>query len=243
VKGVPKPVQHKKKPHRACRGERKRNRQPISGAGPSLSDFLKLLPAPFALSDSSLGSYARQLELRRQRLERLKMRAAAKGFVIAPQRVHPPNLAKLKSLERKLEMFPTRRRLLKRGEFRAYADALRRIQRAIFGLIHKIQNSEHRSRQERYLARVGRLFLDAPDDVLESFIVSRRTRSGHNLHATALARIRASKLPPGQLAEWGRRGAQARLQKRSITAIDGPRTNPGASLPNAVPVSTAPESE
>jgi hypothetical protein len=54
---------------------------------------------------------------------------AKKAFVSAPWRA--PNLAKLHVLERELEMFRTRRRLLKRSEFRVYVVALRRLQRAI----------------------------------------------------------------------------------------------------------------
>ena len=238
----PKPLQHNKEAHRARGPGRKRDRQQSSGAGLSPSDFLKLLPAPFTVSDRSLGSYARQLALRRQRLERLSARAAAKGFVIAPQRVHPPNLTKLQSLVRELETFPTRRRLLKRSEFRIYTDALRRMRRTQAGLIRKVEQAEHRGRQERYLARIGRLFLDAPDDVLESFIVGRRNRSRKNLHAAALARMRAANLRPGQLSEWGRRGAQARLDKR-LVRIDAQTTSiPAASSLNEDPASNAPES-
>ncbi len=222
---------------------RKRKRHLNSKVRLSPTDLLKLLPEPFALSDRSLRSYARQLALRRQRLERLSARAAAKGFVIAPQRVHVPNLAKLKALERVLEAFPTRRRLLKRSEFRIYTDVLRPMRRVLAGLMGKVEQAAHRGRQERYLARIGRIFLDAPDEVLESFIVGRRNQSGKNLHAAAMARLRAANLRPSQLSEWGRRGAQARLRKRSITGVDGPTTSLSASLRNEVPFSNAPESE
>jgi hypothetical protein len=168
--------------------------------------FSGTLPGPFALSDRSLGSYVRQLALRRQRLERLKTRSAAKGFVVSPQRVHAPRLAKPQALERELGRFPTRRRLLKRSEFRVYADVLRRMRRTLAALIHRVQGCAHRDRQERYLARIGRILLDAPDEVLESFIVGRRNQSGRNLHAAAMARMRAANLRPEQLSEWGRRG-------------------------------------
>jgi hypothetical protein len=183
------------------------------------------------------------LDLRRQRLERLKTRAGKTGFVVAPERIHAPDLAKLNALERELETFPTRRRLLKRSEFRVYANTLRRMQRTIAGLISRVRESGHRAREERYLARIGRLFLDAPDDVLESFIVSRRNRSGKNLHAAALARMRAANLRPGQLSEWGRRGVQVRLEKRRIagTKVES-IPSPLASSTNENPASTAPES-
>jgi hypothetical protein len=223
--------------------EDERKRQQSSRVGLSPTDFLKLLPEPFALSNRSLGAYARQLALRRQRLERLTMHAVAKGFVVAPQRVHAPHLAKLQSLVRELDTFPTRRRLLKRSEFRVYADALRQTRRAIAGLIRKVQKAEHCGRQERYLARVGRLFLDAPDDMLESFIIGRRNKSGKNLHAAALARMRAENLRRGQLSEWGRRGARARLQKREITGIDGATPSLAVSSRSEAPVSNALESE
>ena len=49
------------------------------------------------------------------------------------------NLPKLGAVERELETFQTRTRLLKRDEIHVYADALRRLQRAIAGLIRKVQ--------------------------------------------------------------------------------------------------------
>ena len=116
------------------------------------------------------------------------------------------------------------------------------MRRALAGLINKVQESEHRARQERYPARVGRLFLDAPDDMLESFVIGRRNKSGKNLHAAAMARMRAANLRPGQLSELGRRGAQMRLQKRGVIGIGGPTTNLGASRPNEAPGATAPSS-
>jgi hypothetical protein len=119
-------------------------------------DFRRLLPEPFPLSNRSLGSYARQLALRVQRLERLKARAAARGFVVAPSGCTRPNLAKLRALEKELEGFPTRRRLLKRSEFPVYADALGRMRCVLAGLIRKVEHAGHRGRQERYLARIGR---------------------------------------------------------------------------------------
>lgn len=157
--------------------QRTRKSQPNGKVSVSPIDFLRLLPEPFGLSDHSLSDYTRQLQLRRLGLERLKARFAKNGFVVAPQRVHSPNLTKLQALKRELETFPTRRRLLKRSEFRVYADALRRMQRTIAGLVRRVQKSGHRGMEERYLARIGRLFLEAPDDVLEAFIVSRRNRS------------------------------------------------------------------
>jgi hypothetical protein len=79
--------------------------------------------------------------------------------------------------------------------------------------------------------------------VLECFIVSRRNRMGKNLHAAALARIRAANLRPGQLSEWGRRGAQVRREKRRAARTDGESTpSPLASSTNETPASTAPES-
>jgi hypothetical protein len=64
-----------------------------------------------------------------------------------------------------------------------------------------------RDKQEAYLARIGRLFLDAPADVLEKFILNRRNLAGSNLHAAALARMRSDRLPREKLAEWGRRAS------------------------------------
>ena len=95
-----------------------------------------------------LGDLAR----RRQRLELLKARAAKKGFVFAPKRVHAANLARLQALGRELQSFPTSRQLLKRREFESTL-TLFDNRRA---LIHKVQDSAHRYREERYLPRIAR---------------------------------------------------------------------------------------
>jgi hypothetical protein len=87
-----------------------------------------------------------------------------------------------------------------------------------------------------------RLFLDAPDEVLEAFIIGRRNRSGKNFHAAALARMRAANLQSGRLSEWGRRGAQVQLEKRRAAMLDGSTPSLAASLPKEVPTSTAPSS-
>jgi len=191
----------------------KRNRQSTSAVRLSPTDYLKLLPEP-PLAIDTMNFFARDLAQHFQRVDRLKRLASKKGIVFGPERVHLPNLAKLDALERELRTFPTRRRFLTVKQFPAYADALRRMRRTMAGLTEQMRKSQHRDRQEAYLARVGRLFLDAPPDVLESFILNRSNNAGSNLHATALARMRNDGLSHEKLAEWGRRGAQARWAKR-----------------------------
>lgn len=125
-----------------------------------------------------------------------------------------PNLSKLDALERQLREFPTRRRLLTIKQFATFTDTIRRLRRSVAGLTGQVRKYEHRARQAAYLARIGRLFLDAPDDVLERFILSRQNRAGANVHAVALARKREAKLTSAKLAEWGRKGAEVLWQKR-----------------------------
>jgi hypothetical protein len=92
--------------------------------------------------------------------------------------------------------------------------ASRSRRRSVAGLAQQARKSQHRDRQEAYLARIGRLFLDAPADVLESFILDRRDKKGANIHAVALARKRNANLPRERLSEWGRKGAEALWRKR-----------------------------
>jgi hypothetical protein len=110
-------------------------------------------------------------------MDRLRGLAAGRDFVVAPQRVYVPNLDKLSGLERELREFPTRRRLLTVKQFLTYADALRRMRRAVAGLAQRVRKSQHSEGQEAYLARIGRLFLDAPADVLAGFVLNRRKES------------------------------------------------------------------
>jgi hypothetical protein len=93
--------------------------------------------------------------------------------------------------------------------------------------IRKIRQSEQRDYQQRYLARVGQIFLDASPEVLEGFILTRRNQAGRNVHAAALARLRRA--TPHQLSEWGRRSAEVRRQKR-LTAVVAPTSSPAESF-------------
>jgi hypothetical protein len=56
------------------------------------TDLLKLIPSPIVLSDCSLAGYARRLEQRRERLQRLTARFAGKEFVTIPRQIHLPKL-------------------------------------------------------------------------------------------------------------------------------------------------------
>jgi hypothetical protein len=71
------------------------------------------------------------------------------------------------------------------------------------------------------VARIGPLFLDAPADVLESFMLYRGNASGSNIHAAALARKRNANLPREKLSEWGRKGAEAMWVKRRACTEEG----------------------
>jgi hypothetical protein len=133
---------------------------------------------------------------------------------------HLSGAAKLPISHRKaVETLPTRRKRLKRSEFKIYLDTMRRLRGAIVVAIRKIWQSEQRDYQQRYLAVVGQIFLDAPPDVLEGFILTRRNQAGRNLHAAALARMRAA--TPQQLSEWAgaarRRGGKS---ARSVRRLD-----------------------
>jgi hypothetical protein len=162
------------------------------------------------------------------------------------RRVHTPSLSKLDALKRKLRDFPTRRRLLTIKEFTVYLDALHKMRRSVAGLAEQVHRQGHRNAQEAYLARVGRVFLDAPPAVLEEFIVNRPNRAGSNLHAAALARIRNEGLPHEKLAEWGRKGAQTRWKKPLagvVNPADAVTTPiPDESLPSVSSVASAPSS-
>jgi hypothetical protein len=194
-------------------------------------DFLSLIPEPLTVTTGNF--LARDLVRGFKRLERLQTLAAGKGFVLAPRRVHTPNLSKLDALDRKLRGFPTRRRLLTVKEFALYLDALRQMRRSVAGLARQVRRYNHNASQERYLGRVGRLFLDAPADVLERFILNRGNRAGSNLHAVALARMRNDGLPREKLAEWGSKGAQARWEKRPATTVEeGSISSPAGSSLN-----------
>ena len=192
------------------------------------------------LSDRSLAGYARRLEQRRERLQRLTARFAGKGFVTIPRQIHLPKLTQLEALAKEVETLPTRRKCLTRKEFGIYVDALRQMRGVIAGLMRKVQDAGHRARQDRYLVKIGQLFLDAPPDVLEGFILTRRNQAGRNLHAAALARMRAA--TPQQLSEWGRRSAEVRRQKRPLIAAAASTPSPSVSSANESATASSRES-
>jgi hypothetical protein len=147
----------------------------------------------------------------------------------------------LDALERELREFPTRRRLLTIKQFATFTDTIRQLRRSVAGLTGQVRKYEHRARQAAYLARIGRLFLDAPDEVLERFILSRQNAAGENVHAVALALKRSLMLPPRQLAEWVRKGAQARWAKGKTANGEELLSSPAAASLNEAPVSGAHE--
>src|SRR5262249_53311218 len=137
------------------------------------SDLMKLVPGPFLVSDRSLAEYARRLDRRRERLQRLTARLAGKEFVTIPRQIHVPKLVQLESMANQIDALPTCRKCLKRAEFRIYMDALRQLRGTVAGLVRKVQNIGYRADEDRYLMKVGRLFLDAPPDVFGAFILIR----------------------------------------------------------------------
>jgi hypothetical protein len=166
-----KPLQHRKD-QRVARG-RAVKKHPQVRLTPT--EILKLLPSPVVLPDRSLTALEHRLDQRRQRLCRLMAHRTRKEIVlVVPQRINSPSLVTLERLERDIATIPTRRKLLTRAQYKIHMDALLRMKGVIVAVIRKVQAAENYRKQERYLARVGQIFLDAPVDVLESFIVGRR---------------------------------------------------------------------
>ena len=152
-----------------------------------------------------------------------------------------PSTVRLEGLLEQIQTLPTRRKCLTRAEFKVYLDTVLRVRDAIVVAIRKIRQSKQRDYQQRYLARVGQIFLDATPDVLEGFILTRRNQVGRSVHAVAMARMRRA--TSQQLSEWGRRGAEVRRQKRALIAAAGPTSNPSVASANESATSSALESE
>ena len=112
---------------------------------------------------------------------------------------------------------------------------------AIATLARKFRRLENIDKQYRYWARVGEIFLDAPSGAFESFLAGRRNRRGQNLHAVAMARLRRS--TPQQISEWGRRSAEVRRQKRTLSAATGPTSSPSVASASESATASALESE
>jgi len=161
--------------------------------------------------------------------------------VTIPRQIHLPKLTKLEALAKEVGTLPTRRKCLTRKEFGIYVDALRQMRGVIAGLMRKVQDAGHRACQDRYLVKIGQLVVDAPDDVLEAFILGRCNKPGRNFHAAALARMRTA--TPQQLSEWGRRSAEVRRQKRAVIAAAGPTSSPSVASANESATASALESE
>jgi hypothetical protein len=68
---------------------------------------------------------ARQLDVRRARLERALAHRTRKEIVLGPRYVQVPKLARLEALAKQVETLPTHRKCLTRREFGVYVDALR----------------------------------------------------------------------------------------------------------------------
>jgi hypothetical protein len=193
------------------------------------------------LADRSLTAIERQLSIRRARLERALAHRTRKEIVLGPRHVQVPKLARLEALAKQVETLPTHRKCLTRREFAVYVDALRQVRGAIATLARKFRRLENIDKQYRYWARVGEIFLDAPSGAFESFLAGRRNRRGQNVHAVALARMRAA--TPQQLSEWGRRSAEVRREKRALIVAAGPTSSPSVASANESATASAHESE
>jgi hypothetical protein len=224
----PKPLQRRKDQH----STRSRRKKPGGKAVHlSLTDFLNLLPRP-VLADRSLTAIARQLDVRRARLESALAHRTRKEIVLRPRYVQVPKLTRLEALAKQVDMLQTHRKCLTRREFGVYVDALRQMRGVIATLACKFRRLENIDKQQRYWARVGEVFLDAPSGAFESFLAGRRNRRGQNSAAIALSRMRRA--TPQQLAEWGRRGGEATQRKR-ISAAAAPIPSQCVSLSIEVP--------
>jgi hypothetical protein len=178
-------------------------------------------------------------------LEKLERRARRGSY--EPRRVFRPNLEELKQLRKEIAGLPKRRRIRAEQARRLlkFMDQHARRQRRIDTLVTQ---ALHRHDQILYRLRLGGLVwkkLETPnglDRLLQWLILDRTNARGENVYAVALALKRKLMLPPGQLAEWGRKGARARWAKREPASIgDEPTSRRGASSLNEAPVSDAHE--
>jgi hypothetical protein len=150
-------------------------------------------------------------------LEKLERRARRGGY--EPRRVFRPNLEEFKQLGEEIAGLPKRRRIHaeQARKLLKFMDQLARRQRRIDTLVTQ---ALHRHDQIVYRLRLGGLVwrkLETPhglDRLLQWLILDRTNARGENVYAVALALKRKLMLAPGKLAEWGRKGAQARWAKR-----------------------------
>jgi hypothetical protein len=231
-----------KKEPESSKKQRTRRREAKLGRPVRLfpSELARLLPMP-ELPDRSLTAIERQLDFRRERLERLAARLGRQAFVLRPRHIHVPDLAEFDALEQRLAALPDRRTHLTVQEFKVVADVIRKLREAVAGLRHRVVRTEGRWAHDRYLARVGKLVVDGSPELLESYIAGRHNRAGRNVHAAAMGRLRAAKLGPARLSEWGRRCAAARREKRRAAMYGESTSSAPESLPNEIPAPPVPE--
>lgn len=157
------------------------------------------------------------------RVERLEQRlirgaAARQGWGYEPRRVFRPDLEALKQLQNEIAGLPRRRRIRAEQARRLLKqiERLVRRQRRVETLVFRALRQQDQIRYRGYIGNVVLKKLETPDglDRLLEWLIWRKGLDGQNPHAVALALKRSVMLPPGQLAEWGRKGAQARWAKR-----------------------------
>lgn len=201
-----------------------------------------IAPLTQTAENVKLAAIVARHKIRVQRLERRAMR-----FGYEPRRLLRPNLKALKQLGAEIASLPKRKRiraeqarqLLKMIE--RLARRQRRIDTLVTHALHRQAQIYHRTRVGEFMHR--QLAMTNGWDRLLGFLIERRGNGGRggNVHATALALKRSVMLPPGQLAEWGRKGAQVRWAKREVvTAGAEPIANPPEFSATEVPAASAP---
>jgi hypothetical protein len=203
-------------------------------------DLLKQIYPPVALAGSSLATIQRQLDRRRERLERAMNARSRRDFVPQSRNLRVPSVAKLEKLEKLMATLPVHRKCLKRADFSIYLEIIQQLYDAIMVAIRRIRRIENRDAHMQHLARIGAIFLDADDAVLSTFIIGRRNHAGRNLHAAALERMRDATRQ--QYSEWGRRGGEATQRKRRLSAMAATRPSPSDASPSESSASSALES-
>jgi hypothetical protein len=183
-----------------------------------------------------------------EKLERRLIRCATarQRWGYEPRRVFRPDLEALKQLRNEIAGLPKRRRL-RAEQARSLLKQIERLvrrQRRVETLLFRALRQQDQIRYRGYIGNVVLRKLETPDglDRLLEWLIWRKGLAGQNPHAVALALKRSVMLPPGQLAEWGRKGAQARWAKREPPVIgDEPTSRRAASSLNEAPVSEAHE--
>jgi len=206
---------------------------------------LSELSQPHPAASPAAGARCYKTLARVERLEQRLIRGATarQGWGCEPRRVFRPDLEALKQLQNEIAGLPKRRRIRAEQARRLLKqiERLVRRQRRVETLVFRALWQQDQIRYRGYIGNVVLRKLETPDglDRLLEWLIWRKGLDGHNPHAVALALKRKLMLPPGQLAEWGRKGAQARWTKRP--AATG-RTEPTPIPPESSAIESQPAS-